>query len=659
MKLLDWILLIAPILFVLALGIVMQRRVKSVAGFMSGGRLADRYLLTVAKGEMGIGAVVFVASFEKFERAGFTLTWWQWIHIPIVLLIAISGFVIYRYRETRAMTLAQFFEIRYSRNFRLFSGSLGFLAGILNFGVIPAVGARCLVYILGLPGEITVWSCVIPTHIPLMALLLGITLFITLTGGLITVMITDCVEGILSQIGFLIIVAALLLIFKWDQIAQVLSDRPPGKSLIDPFDSFKNEDFNLWYVLIMMFLGAYGTMAWQNASGFNSAASSPHESRMANVLGRWRELGKGAVVIMLAVCAVTFLKHPDFAAQAAPASEILNQISQPQIQKQMQIPVAISLFLPIGVKGILCAIFAMGIFGGDSSQLHSWGGIFVQDVLLPLRKKPFSQEQHIRCLRWAIAGVAVFAFLFGSLYRQTEYLFMWFAVTMTVFVGGAGSAIIGGLYWKKGTTAAAWTAMIVGCLLSTGGILARQMMGTKFPWNGAEVAFFATLVTIALYVIVSMLTCREDFNMDRMLHRGKYAAVSSPEQEQAKKPRRQALWARMIGIDGSFTLGDRWIAGSLFSWGLFWFLVTILGAIWHWIAPWPKSFWLPYWRFAGIWLPVMILVITSIWFTWGGLRDLRTLFERLRIQKVNPLDDGTVIDHQNLDEKPVEAPVAR
>ena len=41
---------------------------------------------------------------------------------PIILFVAISGWVIYRFRETRALTLAQFFEVRYSKKFRLFMG---------------------------------------------------------------------------------------------------------------------------------------------------------------------------------------------------------------------------------------------------------------------------------------------------------------------------------------------------------------------------------------------------------------------------------------------------------------------------------------------------------------------------------------------------------
>jgi SSS family solute:Na+ symporter len=46
----------------------------------------------------------------------------------------------------------------------------------------------------------------------------------------------------------------------------------------------------------------------------------------------------------------------------------------------------------------------------------------------------------------------------------------------------------------------------------------------------------------------------------------------------------------------------------------------------------------------------MMAVVTAVWFTWGGIRDIRRLFSRLAREKVNHLDDGSVVNHQNLDE---------
>ena len=50
-----------------------------------------------------------------------------------------------------------------------------------------------------------------------------------------------------------------------------------------------------------------------------------------------------------------------------------------------------------------------------------------------------------------------------------------FAITAAIFAGGSGAVIIGGLYWKRGTTTAAWTAMIVGAFISVGGVLVKQI----------------------------------------------------------------------------------------------------------------------------------------------------------------------------------------
>jgi SSS family solute:Na+ symporter len=258
-----------------------------------------------------------------------------------------------------------------------------------------------------------------------MGMFMTVTVTMTLVGGLITLMLVDCIEGIFSQLFYLVVLFGLLSMFSWSQIDHVLVHQSAGQSLINPFHSMGLKDFNLTYVLMGMFLTIYGTMAWQSQSAYNSASLTAHESRMGGILASWRSAGKAAVVVLLALCAMTFLRHPDFAVQAASVQSELSRIADPQTREQMQIPVALSHLLPAGVKGALCAILLMGLFGGDSSHLHSWGSIFVQDVLLPLRKKPFGPRQHILILRLSILGVALFAFLFGSLVRQTEYVYMW------------------------------------------------------------------------------------------------------------------------------------------------------------------------------------------------------------------------------------------
>src|SRR5205809_231684 len=124
--------------------------------FIAGGRCAGRYLIANAFGESAAGVANTMSKFEMIMVSGFALTFWNSLSTPVLLLVAASGFVVYRYRETRALTLAQFFEMRYSRRFRLFMGMLAFTAGILNYGIFPAVSSRFFVYFLGLPETLSI-----------------------------------------------------------------------------------------------------------------------------------------------------------------------------------------------------------------------------------------------------------------------------------------------------------------------------------------------------------------------------------------------------------------------------------------------------------------------------------------------------------------------
>ncbi|MDD2710915.1 MAG: sodium:proline symporter [Verrucomicrobiae bacterium] len=664
----DWLIIVVPLGIVSVVAAMTQRYVKGVADFMAGNRCAGRYLIANARGEMGMAVVSTVAGFEVFYQAGFTMGFWEFIRIPVSMFIGLLGFVIYRYRETRAMTLSQFFEIRYSRNFRIFSGLMAFLSGLINYGIFPAVAARFFVYFCGFPFNLSVAGMILPTFAVIMAFYLAFSLTMTLVGGQLTIMVTDCLEGILSLWMYWVVIIVLMVMFSWSEVYQALSTAPPGKSLMNPFDCKHQADFNIGYILIGLLTGIYSTMAWQGGHAFNSSAANAHEAKMAGIVAGWRGFGKGLFIALLSLAAYTFLTHPDFAPKMVKVNEILNSIDNPQITNQMRMPVALGVLLPVGVKGLVCSLFLLGLIACDSSYLHSWGSIFVQDVMVPLRRTPMSPKRHILALRLAIFGVAVFGFFFSLFFRQTDYILMFFALTGAIYVGGAGSAIIGGLYWKKGTTGAAWAAMITGSTLAGAGILCQQGWtwiqprlisffeqgdicdylvehATKFPINGIWMNFFAILVSVTVYVIISLLTCKKDFNMEQMLHRGAYGIAS----EHKKEDPRGFQWGKLIGIDANFTKADRAISISVFSYKMFWFLAGFIMLAWNLISRWPLQWWSVYW-YIHIIIPLILGPITTIWFTWGGIRDLRQLFQTLRIVKRDSRDDGTVVNHHNLDE---------
>src|SRR5438876_1202115 len=250
MQTIDWILVAIPVFLILGFAFYTRRFVLSVADFLAGGRCAGRYLIANAFGESAAGVANTMSKFEIIMVSGFAVTFWNSLSAPILLLVAASGFVVYRFRETRALTLAQFFEMRYSRRFRLFMGGLAFIAGILNYGIFPAISSRFFIYFLDLPQTVHMGPVSLPTFSLIMFSYLSLTLLMVIIGGQVTLMVTDCVEGIFSHLVYLLIVLALLLAVGWNRIIDVMSMAPPGKSLINPFDAQAIPDFNFMFAVM-------------------------------------------------------------------------------------------------------------------------------------------------------------------------------------------------------------------------------------------------------------------------------------------------------------------------------------------------------------------------------------------------------------------------
>lgn len=657
---LDWSIVVVFIVFLVYTTKTTQKYTQSVADFLSANRCAGRYLIGVSEGMAVVGAATIIAEVEFLTSTGFSSNPWYSFFVPIHVFVLLSGWVIYRYRATRALTLAQFFEMRYSRNFRLFSGVIAWVSGMLNFGIFPGIGARFFIMWFGLESHICSLG---PLEIDLtlagvMLVLIGLALFFTFVGGQIAVLVTDFWQGFLTGWVILALIAFVLTVIGWDRISEaLLIASKPGESLVDPLDINANKDFNLGFYAIAWFFAIYQQGAWQGFQGYNTSALTPHEGKMGKVLGALRSQFLFYLVFaVIALTGITLFNHPDFSKEGSMVSDTLASLfSSESERRQLTSLAALRSLVPTGMVGLV-AITLLGFFiSTNNTLMHSWGSIFVQDILCPLRKTPLKQNAHLRWLRASIVCVAVLAFLISLLFPLKEYILMFMRITVTIFVGGAGVVLIGGLYWKRGTTLAAWCAMITGCSLSLATIILRtawehipfcvERWGSEFPITSMVMAFFAAVAGCVTYVVVSLIDKQEPVNMDKLLHRGKYAVASEEEELRTHvgpgKPV-AFLW-KLIGVNSrEFSRGDKVVFLWLFLANLFFFGLYVVLLILGWLDRMTPESWLFWYRFE-ITLDIVLAVIFLVWVSIGGLFDLRRLYKKLRTIERDPTDDGRVI----------------
>lgn len=636
LSVIDWLIIIVVVSALFLGAILSKRLVKSVVDYLSAGRSVGRYMLTVSHGMAYVGAITIIAQWEANYIAGFTLRWWEFTMALVLLIVAVSGWVVYRFRQTRALTIAQFLEARYSKKFRIFAGILSFVSGILNFGIFPAVSARFLIYFCGFPHSFDFLGLAIPTYPLVMISFLAVSFYFVFVGGQIAIIITEFFQGVFANLTYIIIVIFCLIFVNWDQILVAVQNAPVDASLINPYKTSKMRDFNLWYYLIAVVGVIYAKLSFQGSQGYNSAARNAHESKMAEVLNNLILVPKWIFFVFVPIVAYTILHHADFSHITNTVNSILSTVENDKIQSQIRIPLVLSQILPNGIKGALVTLMLMATIATHNSYMHSWGSIFIQDVVMPLSKKTYKTEEHIKYLRISILGVTIFIFLFSLLFSMTDYILLYMAITAAIFAGGSGAVIIGGLYWKKGTTAGAWSALTIGSIISVTGIVLQQIY-PDFPINGQYFWGLAMLVSSIIYIVVSLVTNKQDYNMDKLLHRGEYVIA----EEVVVGDKNFSTKFKFLGITKEFTRKDKLICLLAYSWTFLWVVIFLIGTIINLSTDVSNVAWLSFWKFFVI-FSLGFSIIIIVWFFLGGLRDFKAMVHRLKTMVRNHDDDGRV-----------------
>ena len=786
----DWLILILPVCFVMYMGFYTRRYVRGVSDFLSAGRLCGRYVISMGDVANSLSIIGLVGYIEMRYKTGFSVGFWSSVLAPLWIVLGLTGYIAYRFRETRAMSLGQFLEMRYSRRFRIVAAGLRSLAEMLANMIMPAIAARFFIQMLDLPQTYHVLGLELSTYVSLMILFLTLAISLICFGGTLALVITDTIQGMILYPAIACFVVFLFWKFSvGGEIMPVMADRVAGESFINPYDISKLRDFNLFTVVIVAVYGTVMNRANWIGAGYSSAAKSPQEQKMAGLLGNWRNAIINVFYVLIAAALIAFLNHKNFAPEAnavrkdlavrvadavfkntsddpsnadphlrevvkAAVADVPAQVHEigvdPPLSQdrnldtafldvihgalkddargrktaeldaagvvgearekalidaegkandafqrcrtlyyQQNLSVTMRALLPPGLFGLFALLLFLAMLSTDDTRIYSAALTLAQDVVLPLRKKPFTPRGHLWMIRIVSICIGVF-FLAGSYWmKQMDYYNMFVVLVCAMWEGGAGAIMTFGLYTRVGTTAGAWTALVTSVSLSVSYVFVQlkwaetvypaiakaglvesfdralrwlsspfepyihwQMDAVKCPVNAIEFNFFLSVLCVILYLGVSRLTCRKPFNLERMLHRGKYGLGEKREIKQKWTPR--TVLSNLVGITPEYTRGDKAIAWGVFLYSfVYGFVLAFAGVVvWNVIHPLPVKWWCWYFVIQFFVIPCILACFTTVWFGVGGFFGLRQLFRDLAARKdTNDLDDGRVEGNMSLADK--------
>ncbi|MBP5639998.1 MAG: hypothetical protein J6X55_11000, partial [Victivallales bacterium] len=479
----DWLILVLPVMFVMYMGWFSRRYIRSVSDYLSAGRICGRYVICVGDVANALSILGVVTYIEMHYKTGFSVGFWSAILSPLGIILGLTGWCSYRFRETKAMSLGQFLEMRYSRKFRIAAAGLRSLSEMLANMIMPAIAARFFIQIIGLPDYINIFGLQISTFVVLVILFLTLAITLICWGGTLCLVVTDTIQGMFMYPILALFVIFILYKFSLTkEVMPVMMDRVPGESFLNPYDISKLRDFNLFSLVIVAVYTTIMNRANWIGAGYTTAAKTPQEQKMANLLGTWRGAIISMFYVLIACALITFLNHKNFAEDAnivrhnlatrvaddvlkdnprqrdmlkekikaipplvheigvdKPLSQTENldatflqeihtalkddarQITEKRLEgkeiseedkkkeiidaegkandlfqqcrtlfHQLTISVTMRQLLPGGLFGLFCLLMFLAMISTDDTRIYSAALTIAQDVVLPLKKKPFT-----------------------------------------------------------------------------------------------------------------------------------------------------------------------------------------------------------------------------------------------------------------------------
>ena len=564
---LDIGIIIIYLSLIFSIGLYTRRYINDFSDFMIAGRNVNLALsvVTMLGTELGLITVMYTAQtginglFASFHigLAAFLVT----------LVVGLTGFVIVRLRALEVKSIPEYYQLRFGKKVRILGAILLVVGGILNMGLFLKVGAIFIQTIFGLePGS---------TLTMVMFVLLILVLIYTMSGGMISVIVTDYIQYIILSISLLIAVFYSISTLGWTNLFLTLeginTKAGIAKDIYNPVNSM-----GAAYISWQVVLGFVSAVIWPTAI---TRALSIKNVNIVKYQYTWSSISfliRFIIPCFLGICAFIYFN-----------GNIENNNTLALMPKYLYH------IIPSGMLGIVIAGMLAAFMSTHDSYLLCWSTIITNDIIEPLSNRTLSSKTKILLTRFIILILGLYIFYWGMFYEGGDAIWDYLGITGAIYFTGAISVVVFGLYWKQASSMGAILALLGGLSSIIGLEPIRSFLGINIS-NPAIIGLITLGFSMLLMIIGSLIW--PDIDNDYVF------PTESLENEDN-------------------ILKKYYVTES----------VIILMFILSYILYGPQSSWIKSyisWKF--IWQTLFILTIISFFlmfirFTYGGFKDLKSL----------------------------------
>lgn len=469
---LDILIILVYFFGLIAIGVIVSRRIKTHEDSMVAGRSFGSFLAGVGKAANLAGGSTSVGGTGYGYTYGVSGSWFGIANIILGLVLAPIAPRIWRAMMRGGFTsVGEYLGYRFGKFAQVFAGFLNTCAFI---GFVSAQIVATATIMMVLFGWDYTFSAIVSTCI---------VIIYTILGGLKAVVYTDCMQMAIIYLG-IVIILPIVAVNTVGGLGEVFASVP---------ESMKEIGSMGWWQIIGVILVPTITAPFtiQSTYTYTAACKSANTARNANLWGSLFYALPAFAVILIGLCC--YIMYPDLASD------------------QDALPTIVVDLLPNGLIGVLLAAVLSATMSTSSTGLLCAVNCFTSDVVFVIKdaisnRDKSKSEGHkiekkevltLKATRIIIGCVGVFT-LIGSLYfpHIIELILMGYSL----LCGGLLVPALAAMFSKRATKPAAIASML------TGGI-SFLIFSFTVSWPAI---FGATPISALTMIVVSLCTKKPD-----------------------------------------------------------------------------------------------------------------------------------------------------
>lgn len=462
----DLALIIIYFVVVLAIGFFVTKHTESGDDLFLAGRSLGWMAIGFSLFASNISSTTLIGLSGQAYKSGISVSNYEWMATLILVFMAI--FFIPLYLKNRVSTIPEFLGRRFDTRCRKYFSLITIFLSI----VVDTAGglyAGALVLKIFFP-SLVIWQVCI-----LLALVAGLY---TAGGGLKAVVYTDVIQAIVLICGCLVMTYTIFsqYDFSW---SRALSAVPADHlSVIRPLD-----DTALPWLGTLIGVPILGFYYWSTNQYITQrilGARSLSHARWGAMLGGLLKLPVLFFMVMPGVMAIHLfpgLENPD-----------------------LVFPTIITNLLPVGIIGLVLAALIAAIMSSIDSTLNSASTLIVIDFIQP-KHQELSSRQIRNYGRWTTIILMVIAAAWAPQIAHFPGLFAYLQQAFSYIVPPIVAVFLFGIFWKRVSSRAAFSTLILGHSLS-----AIVFVLTQRGFLDIHFTIMAGILTLASSLILIVLT---------------------------------------------------------------------------------------------------------------------------------------------------------